>query len=151
MPSGPALSPWAFPERFTFFAFFPKRKIQRILFFVIDVNARAGNHFFQITSGQTAVLFVITYGKIYISIHTISISFLFEDADQSNHLFHMLGGFRGYRGSLNSQRRHIFVVQFNVTFRYFRNADALFVGAVDNLVINISKIFNIRHLISSCP
>src|SRR5664280_3731990 len=107
MPAGPAFSPRAFPRRFAFLAFFPERKIQRILFFVMDVNARAGNHFFQITSGQTAVLFVITYRKIYISIHTISISFLFEDADQSNHLFHVLGGLWSHSGSLNSQRPHI--------------------------------------------
>src|SRR5664280_2889886 len=96
MPARPALSPGTFPERFSFLAILPENKIQRVFLFIINVHARTGDHFFQITSGKAAVLVKIIYRKIHITLDTIGMTLLQKNADKGDHLRYMLCRFRGH-------------------------------------------------------
>ncbi len=151
VPARSSLSPWTFPERFAFLALFPKDKIQRISFLVVDVHARTGHHLVQTSPGQSSVIRKISDGKKHIAVRHIGKSFFNKRRDQTDHVRHMLSGPGCQRWRRNIKRRHILIVEPDIPLGNFRNSNTFSVGAVDDFIVNVREIFHVSHLVAASP
>ena len=148
MPAGTAGTPRALPCRLARFSGFPQRKIHRITLAVINVYTRAGQHIFQITAGKLTIVFKFFYTVENVAVNNITIAIVNQALNGSDDIIDMLGYTRINMRTAHIELIHYFKVGVNVAVADIIPLYALFIGSVDNLVINIGKVLYMGYVIA---
>ncbi len=140
MPTRSAFTPRARPARLTGFALFPESKIERRLLAVINLNSGPGKQIIDIFTRQLPVTLKALQSIIDIAIDGVGHTFLFQLTHQINDLFNMIGRPGLISRPEQAQLIHINIKLINILLGQSFPAHPAFIGTVDNLIIDISKI-----------
>src|SRR5690606_4964480 len=149
MPARTAIAPRRGPGRLILLGMFPEHKVKRMFFFNFDIYTFRSTclHVVQFTPRKTAILFKLFYLKIYITICCrLGGSLLYQIA---NHALHLVDVFRSTRRLIWFQAPQvgcIFIHGLNKAICQCRDAFAIFISTLDNLVINIGDVTYIFYV-----
>ena len=148
MPAGTTGTPRALPCRLARFSGFPQRKIHRITLAVINVYTRAGHHILNITAGKLTIVFKLFYTVENVTVNNIAIAIVNQALYGRNNIIDMLGYTRINMRTAYIELIHYFKVRINIAVADVKPLHALFIGSVDNLVINIGKVLYMGYVIA---
>ena len=148
MPARASVAPRAFPVRFAGFGCFPQRKIKRVMLFVVNVNAGAGHHIFQLASGKFAVAVKLFNAVIYIAVKLIGIAFINKGLYNIDNFLHMLGNTRVNMRASYVQLIHYFKISVDITPADVAPLHAFLIRRIDDFIVNIGKILNMQNVIA---
>ena len=145
MPTRTAFSPRTVPRRFTRFSSFPESKVHGIFFAVVHFDTSSGHHIVQGTMAQFPVVFKTLNTIIYIAVQLVGMAVFNQFGNHGYNIIHMFRYARIFIGTLNVELIHDFKVRSDISIgncipRYFFP-----VGGIDNLIIHIRKILNMRN------
>ena len=142
MPSGTAVSPGGFPIGLAFFGFFPNGKVQRTVFFVIDVNAGTDFEIVDVLAGEFAVSGKFVNGKVDIAVDVVSHAVVDEFLDHGDDVGDGLGDPGMDIGAANAQGIGVFEIFVDVFVSHGFGADAFFMASVYDFVVHIGKVLD---------
>ena len=148
MPAGTTRTPRALPSRLARFSGFPQRKIHRIMLAVINVYTRAGHHILNITAGKLTIVFKFFYTVENVAVNNITIAIVNQALNGFDDIIDMLGYTRINMRTAHIKLIHYFKVGVNVAVADIIPLYALFIGSIDNLVINIGKVLYMGYVIA---
>ena len=145
MPTRAAFSPRAVPRRFPRFSSLPESKVHGIFFAVIHFDTSPGHHIVQGTMAQFPVVFKALNTIIYIAVQLIGMTVFNQFGNHGYNIIHMFRYARIFIGTLNVKLIHDFKIRSDIPIgdcvpRYFFP-----VGGIDNFIIHISKVLNMRN------
>ena len=141
VPAGASPSPRAFPVGLTGLGAFPQGEVQRVFLFVAGRHARAGAQFVGRAAGELAVAGEGANPEIDVAGgRGVGLAVLDEAFGQVEHFLNVLGGFRLDVRAHDPEAVHVLMVGRDVGFRDLRAADALVVGALDDLVVHVREV-----------
>ena len=148
VPARASLAPRAFPEWFAGLCRFPKCKVSRISLFIIDFDAGAGQHIFDLASGKLAVVFECRNVIVNIAAKDIGMPLLDQCLHHIDDVLHVIGHSRIHIGTTDMELIHDFKVRINVTIGDRFPVAAFRIGFIDDLIIDIREILYKGHFIT---
>ena len=148
MPAGTTGTPRALPSRLARFSGFPQRKIHRIMLAVINVYTCTSHHILNITAGKLSIVFKFFYTVENIAVNNIAIAIVNQALNGFDDIIDMLGYTRINMRTAHIEFIHYFKVGVNIAVADIIPLYALFIGSVDNLVINIGKVLYMGYVIA---
>ena len=148
MPSRAAFAPRAFPVRFARFGCLPQRKVKRVVLFVVNVDACARHHVFQLAAGQFAVTVKFFHAVINIAVHFVSIALIDKGLHHVNDFRHMLGNARVNMRAADIQHIHFFKINVDIASADIAPRHAFLIGGVDDFVVNVGKVLHMQHVVA---
>ena len=142
VPAGSALSPRGFPVGLAGLGSLPEGEVERVFLDVVDVNARAGLQIVDRLVAQLAVVLELERAVIHIAVHLVGIPLLDQGGDDVDDLLNVLGGLRMHGGRLDAERLRIDEVLLDILLRDLVGGNALLVGALDDLVVNVGEVLH---------
>ena len=114
-----------------------------------DINSRAGLQLFKVLSAELAVIFKSADIEQHIAIvSNVRMASRDEGFDHGNDIAHVpgYGGFNIWAHQV--QRIKVIMHRFGKARRHSINRLIVLIGAIDNLVINISNITHVGHFVT---
>ena len=149
VPAGAALAPRRVPGRLTGFGGLPEREVERVLLDVVDVDARAGLQIFDRLVAELAVVLEVQRAVVHVTVDLIGVALVDERRDDVDDLLDVFGRLRVHGRLADAERVCVGEVLGDVFFRNFLARDALFVGALDDLVVHVGEVLHKRHLVAA--
>ena len=149
MPAGTALAPRRFPERLAGLGGFPECKVERVFLDVVDVDARAGLQIFDRLVAELAVVLEFQRAVVHVAVDLVGVALVDERRDDVDNLLDVFGRLRVHGRLADAERVGVGEVLGDVFFRDFLARDALFVCALDDLVVHVGEVLHERHLVAA--
>ena len=149
VPAGTAFAPRRFPERLAGLGGFPECKVERVFLDVVDVDARAGLQIFDRLVAELAVVLEFQRAVVHVAVDLIGVALIDERCDEVDDLLDVFGRLRVHGRLADAERVGVGEVFGDVFFRDFLARDALFVGALDDLVVHVGEVLHERHLVAA--
>ena len=152
VPAGTALAPRAFPRRLAGFGGLPQREVQMValaIFQALAVGAQLAMtafHLVDVATGQRTVISVAAHAEINVALDLVRMAAIDEFLDEPDHLGDLLGCARAHIGVLHVHGVHIVKEGLRIFSGNLGCAAALFVGLLDDLVINVGDIGDELHV-----
>ncbi len=144
--------PWAprrFPRRLAGLGRFPQHEIERIAFGLVDLDARAGAQVREALAREPAVRLELRHRVIHIAIvGRVGVSLVDECLHHGNDLRHVLRRTRLAVGTRDSERLAIFLVGPDEALGQRRHRLAVFLRAVDDLVVDVGDVAHEVHVVT---
>ena len=137
------------PERLSGLGGLPEREVERVFLDVVDVDARAGLQIFDRLVAELAVVLEFQRAVVHVAVDLIGVALIDERCDEVDDLLNVFGGLRVHGRLADAERVGVGEVFGDVFFRDFLARDALFVGALDDLVVHVGEILHERHLVAA--
>ena len=118
------------------------------MLFVVNVNAGAGHHIFQLASGKFTVAVKLFNAVIYVAVKLIGIAFINKGLHNIKNFLHMLGNARVNMRAAYVQLIHYFKISVDITPADVAPLHAFLVGRVDDFIVNIGKILHMQNVIA---
>ena len=149
MPTRSAFTPRRLPIRLAFFCGFPKCKIKWVFFLFADSNSCTAFKVINRLMRKFTVVLKLESSVINITINGISIAFVNQCFDNINDFINILSCLWMNGCILKIQAVCVCPKFFDIFFADLIKGYTLFVGSLDNFIVNICKILNEFHVISS--
>lgn len=140
VPAGPTLTPGAVPGRFTRFGAFPQGEVGRGFFPAHRFCPCASEHFFETAAAQLAVIFVFGAAEVDIAVERVGVTLFDQFADHVEHIANMVSGVREVIDGVDAHELQIIEIVVGHLFGEGFDCHALFVGFVDELVVDIGNV-----------
>src|SRR5512143_592530 len=151
VPAGPSRAPGAVPGGLSLLRRLPESEVEGVLFSFVYFDAGACLQFFEVPFGELAVLLETGYAAIHVASDGISVSLLYEALDDFDHLRNVLRGLWLHIRPADAQALHVLLVGGDIFGGNLGGTDALFLRAVDDLVVDIGEIPHVRDVEPSSP
>ena len=115
---------------------------------VINVYTRSGHNILNITAGKLTIVFKFFYTVENVAVNNITIAIVNQALYSFDDIIDMLGYTRINMRTAHIKLIHYFKVGVNVAVADIIPLYALFIGSIDNLVINISKVLYMGYVIA---
>ena len=150
MPAGTAVAPGALPVGLAGLGCLPEREVHRLFLEFADVDAGAGLQFVEGLVGQFAVAAAGRRDEIDVSVlDGIGMALVDQGLDDVDDLIHDFRSTGMDVRAAHVQAVSVLPVLFDVLLRDGLVVRALFVGAVDDLVIDVREVLHERDLVTA--
>ena len=147
VPARPTRAPRTGPARFARLGRLPQHEVERVLLGLAHLHPLAGAQVVGVLAAQLAVAGKATHPVVHVAVRRgVGQTARLEGADHVEHLRHVLGGLGFKVGADHAQRLGVLVHGGDEASGQLADALAIFGGAFDDLVVNISDIAHISHL-----
>ena len=146
VPARATTAPGRLPAGLVVAGRFPQNKVAGVSLVVGHFHSGAGEHVFQFTTGELAVVGHGFHREQHLPIRLVGVALFHQGGDHLDHLGDVIGGLgddvRGFR----VQRCHVFGKRRGETFGEGADVLAVFRGRLDDLVINVGDIAGVDHV-----
>ena len=148
VPARTAFAPRAVPRRFARFSPFPESEVHGIVFAVVDFDAGAGHHVVEAAAAQFAVVVKFFDAVIDVVVDDIGIAFVDEGLDHVDDFIHVFRNAGIFVGPADMELVHNFEVRCDIAVGNGIPRDAFAVGGVDDLVVDVGEVLDVRDFIA---
>jgi len=150
VPPRAADAPWGIPVWLFRLGGFPEHKVEWVFFYVTHFYSRTGFELVEYFAGELAVAFKFTYTVIHVAIiRSVSEALFDQGFDQLNNVSDMGRRFWLCVGLFDAEHLGVFVHFGDKTLGECIKGFAIFVGALDNFIVDISDITDVIHVESA--
>ena len=139
---GRPFAPRARPVRLAGLGGLPEREVERVALAVVGIDAGHGVHLVDVAAGQLAVAREAAHREVHVAVDRVGVAALDEPLDHLDHAGDRLGGLGALGGVLDAERAHRRDERLGVLLGDLGGGAALFVGAVDDLVVDVGDVLD---------
>ena len=148
VPARTAFAPGAVPRRFTRFRAFPEGEVHGVVLAVVDFDAGAGHHVVEAAAAQFAIVGELFDAVIDVVVDDIGIALVNQGLDHVDDFRHVFRNAGVFVGPADMELVHDFEIRGDIAVGNRIPRDAFAVGSVDDLVVNVGEVLDVRDFIT---
>ena len=148
MPAGAAWAPGAIPSRFSWLRGLPEREVERLLFAFVDVDARPGEQLVDALLGEFAVLIEACDVEVDVAVDLVGMPLFNKRLNDLYDRRDLVRGARVDRRAADAEGVGVLVVFGDEAFSEFCDRDAVLVGALYHLIVDVGEVLNVLYLVA---
>lgn len=145
VPARAATAPGRLPARLLVGGWLPEDEVAGVAFVVGHFHPGAGEHVFQLATGQLAVIGHGFHCEQHLAVGLVGVALFHQGLDHGDHFADVIGGLgddvRGFR----VQGRHVFGEGSGETLGELADVFVVFRRSLDDLVINVGNVAGVDH------
>ena len=148
VPARTAFTPRAIPRRFARFSPFPESEVHGIVFAVVDFDAGAGHHVVEAAAAQFAIVGELFDAVIDVVVDDVGIALVDKSLNHVDDFIHVFRNAGILISPADVELVHDVEVRRNIAVGNSIPRDAFAVGSVDDLVVDVGEVLNVRDFIA---
>ena len=152
VPAGTALAPWGIPADFTRLSGLPESKVHRVFLLIdlIGADVLTGPDFKVVNrlAGQLSIVLELPGPVVNVAVLLVGIALVDQAADEFNDVGDVFRCPRMQGRRLNIDGCRVLHEGIDVLLCQLGHRNALLVGRLDHLVINVGKVGDVVHLVA---
>lgn len=151
MPAWTARPPRTVPDRFPRFGLLPQCEVHGVVFSGVHLDTHPGLHLFETPSGEGTVGGKLFHREKDVSFHLIGHTLFHQGSDEGDDFRDVVGRPWFVIRWSHAQSLHVLLKFPDVSFGQQSGCYPFFPGPVDDLVVHIGEVADIRDLIAFIP